>query len=220
MLWKATRKERIEKLQWKESTVWNKPTLQLNFSSTWSLTTKFEYQPCPGLKSKMFNSDVWAHEENSPRTHISGTLPKEARWWPTTHQWRYRSLWFRPAFLLCLHPLEVEKRKKWAAFQKSEREWERVSLKALKQAVQRGADLCKKWSFRKQQLNAVKCSREDADAVEFGGMLGLYIWAPWMCARSPRLWNFGEFWATQLLDGSLENRHVTTDTTLAATFQS
>lgn len=117
----------LKKLQWKETTVWNKPTLQLNFSSTWSLTTKFEYQPCPGFKSKMFNSDLWADEENSPGTHISGTLPKEARGWPTTHQRRYRSLWFRPAFLLCYTPLELEKTKKWAAFPK-EWEWERECL--------------------------------------------------------------------------------------------
>ncbi len=34
MLWGATRNEIIEKLQWTESTAWNKPTLQLNFSST------------------------------------------------------------------------------------------------------------------------------------------------------------------------------------------
>ncbi len=36
----------------------------------------------------------------SPGTHISGTLPEEAREWPTTHRRRYTALWFRPAFFL------------------------------------------------------------------------------------------------------------------------
>ncbi len=89
---------------------------------------KFEYQTCSGLKSKMFNSDVWAEEENSPGSHISGTLPKEARWWPTTHQWRYRSLSFRPAFSLCHTHLSWRRQKSELLFQKSEREWERACL--------------------------------------------------------------------------------------------
>jgi hypothetical protein len=89
-LWKFSDEEKFNRVfhEKRNSKIVLKKKKEKNSKSLWStklllykLATKFEQSLSPG-------------------THISGTLPEEAREWPTTHQRKYTALWFRPAFFL------------------------------------------------------------------------------------------------------------------------
>jgi hypothetical protein len=121
----------------------------------------------------------------SPGTHISGTLPEEAREWPTTHQGKYTALWFRPAFFLIKNIAVV-----WSPCRFRVQDFQKAATESSSSHSRKSPP--KKW--RKpadENTNKNNNNNNDASRASQTGIYQAYSKAPEAHEKAERVENFG-----------------------------